>query len=170
MPALHLLLTAGGHAVVSQIIKAEFTVRAVGDIALVLLASQLGHLVVLNDPHAEPNESVELSHPLGVALGEVVIHCHHMHTASRKGIQINSQCADECLAFASRHLSNTTAMQHHATDELHVEMNHVPYQGISAHHELASTQATRAIFHHREGLGENCIQLGGQHVGVGNFR
>ena len=61
-------------------------------------------------------------------------------------------------------------MQHHAADELHVEMNHVPCEGISAHYELSSAQAARAVFHHREGLGQNRIQLGGQLGGVGNFR
>ena len=38
MAALHLVLAAGGHAVVAQVIEAEFGVGAVGDVAIILRA------------------------------------------------------------------------------------------------------------------------------------
>ena len=170
VPALDLLLAAGGHAVVAKVIEAELAVRAVGDVALVLLASVLRHLVVLNDADGEPEKSIELTHPLRIALGEVVVNSHHMDAASGEGVQVNSQRADERLALAGGHFGNAAAMQHHATDQLHIEMNHVPGEGISTHHELASAEAAGAIFHHSEGLGEDRIQLGCQFFGVGNFR
>ena len=42
MAALHLLLLAQRHAVVAQIIEAEFRIGAVGDVAKILLAADLG--------------------------------------------------------------------------------------------------------------------------------
>ena len=170
MPALHLLLAAGGHAIIAEVVEAEFAVRAVGDVALVLLAPELRHLVVLNNADGESEESVELSHPLRIALGEVVVHRDDMDAASGEGVQVNGERADECLALAGGHFCDTAAMQHHAADELHIEMNHVPGEGISAHHEFASAEPAGAVFYHSEGLGENGIQLSGEFVGVGNFR
>jgi hypothetical protein len=49
MAALHLLLLAGGHAVVAQVIEAELAVRAVGDVAAVLLGADVAGLVVLDN-------------------------------------------------------------------------------------------------------------------------
>ena len=170
VPALHLLLTAGGHAVVAKVIEAELAVRAVGDIALVLLAALLRHLVVLNNAHGESKKCVELAHPLRIALGEVVVDCDNMDAASREGIQVNGQRADERFALAGGHFGNAAAVQHHAADQLHIEMNHVPGEGISAHYEFASTESAGAVFYHSEGLGKYCIQLGRQFVGIGNFR
>ena len=46
--ALDLLVAAGGHAVVAQVIESELAVRAVGNVAEVLGAAQLRWLVVLN--------------------------------------------------------------------------------------------------------------------------
>jgi hypothetical protein len=49
MSALNLLLAAGGHAIVAEVIESELAVRSVGDVALILLAALLRHLVVLDD-------------------------------------------------------------------------------------------------------------------------
>ncbi len=170
MPALHLLLAAGGHAVVAKVIEAELAVRAVGDVALILLAALLRHLVVLNNADGESKKCVELAHPLRIALREVVVHCNNMDATSREGVQVNGQRANERLTLAGGHFGNAAAMQHHAADELHIEMNHVPGEGISAHHEFASAEAAGAVFHHRECLGKYRIQLGSEFVGIGNFR
>ena len=169
VPALDLLLAAGGHAIVAKVIEAELAVRAVGDIALVLLAALLRHLVILNNAHGESKKCVELSHPLRIALGEVVVDCDNMDAASREGIQVNGQRADERLALAGGHFCDAAAMKNHAADELHIEMNHVPGEGISAHYEFASTEPAGAVFHHRECLGKYRIQLGSQFAGIGNF-
>ena len=110
MPALDLLLAAGGHAVVAEVIEAELAIRAVGDVALVLLAPELRHLVVLNNADGESEESVELSHPLRIALSEVVVHRDDMDAASGESVQVNGERADERLALASGHFGDAAAM------------------------------------------------------------
>ena len=67
--ALHLLLACGGHAVVAQIIETELTVRPVGNVHRVLLAADIGFLIVLNAANRQPEETVKLPHPFGVAPG-----------------------------------------------------------------------------------------------------
>ena len=61
--ALHLLLARRGHAVVAQVIETELRVRAVGDVAGVLLAAQIGRLIVLDDARRQAEETVKLAHP-----------------------------------------------------------------------------------------------------------
>ena len=79
--ALDLLLTRRGHSIVAQIIETELAVRSVGHILRVLLAPDIRRLIVLNDAHRQPQESVKLPHPLGVTPGQVVVHRHQMCAA-----------------------------------------------------------------------------------------
>ena len=58
--ALDLLLARRGHAVVAQIIEAELGVRAVGDVHRVLLAAQIGRLIVLDAADGQAEKTVEL--------------------------------------------------------------------------------------------------------------
>ena len=67
MPALHLLLAAGRHAVIAKVVEAELAVGTIGNVALVLCPALLGRLIVLDDAGGESEESVELPHPLGIA-------------------------------------------------------------------------------------------------------
>src|SRR6187455_296246 len=45
-----------------------------------------------------------------------------MHAASGEGIEIDRHGGDQRLAFAGLHLSDAALMQHHAANQLHVEM------------------------------------------------
>jgi hypothetical protein len=45
-----------------------------------------------------------------------------MHAASGEGIEIDRQGGDQRLAFAGLHLGDAALMQHHAANQLHVEM------------------------------------------------
>ena len=61
--------------VVAQVVEAELGVRPVGHVrgvggALVLEVLEVGP----DAPDAEPQEAVELAHPVGVACGQVVVH------------------------------------------------------------------------------------------------
>ena len=67
LPALHLLFDARDH-VVAEVVEAELVVGAVRDVAVVLRALLLGRGVVGDDlADREPEEAVELAHPVGVA-------------------------------------------------------------------------------------------------------
>ena len=70
--------------------------------------------------HAE--EAVDLAHPLAVALGEIVVDGDDMHALAGERVEIDGERGDERLAFAGAHLGDGALVQHHAADELHVEM------------------------------------------------
>ena len=82
--------------------------------------------VVLEAVHdhadGEPEEAVDLAHPLGVALGEVVVDGDDMHALAGERVEIDRQRRDQRLAFAGLHLGDAAFVQDHAADQLHVEM------------------------------------------------
>jgi len=73
-------------------------------------------------PDLEAEKSVDLPHPFRVALGQVVVDGHHVDAAGGQRVQIDRQRRHQGLALAGLHLGDIALMQHHAADELHVEM------------------------------------------------
>ena len=63
-----------------------------------------------------------LAHPLGVALGEVVVDGDDVHALAGERVEIDGQRGDQRLAFAGLHLGDLALVQHHAADQLHVEV------------------------------------------------
>ncbi len=169
MPALDLLLAAGRHAVISEVIEAELAVRSVGDVALVLGTALLWGLVVLDDAGGKSQESVELTHALGVAAGEVVVHCHDMDAEPGEGIEINGEGRHEGLSLAGGHLGDASLVEHHAADQLDVEVNHVPGVLVVADHELHPDHAAGGVLHDCESLGEDLVQALLQKGGILNL-
>ena len=119
--ALHHVLEPVLH-VVAQIIEAELVIGAVGDVAVVLLLALLVVEPMHDDADREAEEFVDLAHPFGVALGEIVVDGDDMDAAAGKRIEIDRQRRDQRLAFAGLHLGDLAFMQHHAADQLDVEM------------------------------------------------
>ena len=121
VPALDHVLQPVLH-VVAQIVEAELVVGAVGDVAVVGLLALLVVEPVHDDADGQPEEVVDLAHPLGVALGEVVVDGDDMHAAAGERVEIDRQRRDQRLAFAGLHLGDLAFVQDHAADQLHVEM------------------------------------------------
>ena len=142
--ALHAVLHIELH-VVAQIVEAEFVVGAVGDVAGVGGLALLVVQIVDDHAHRQSQEAVQLSHPLRVALGQVIIHRHHVHAAPGQRIQIHRQGRHQRLAFAGLHLGDASGVQHHAADQLHVEVAHVQH-------------APSCLAHHCECLFQNRVQ------------
>ncbi len=110
--------------------------------------------LVLDDPHRQAKPLVERSHPLGIALGQVVVHGDDVHAAPGERVQVRGQRRHQGLAFAGGHLGDGPAMEHHPPDELHVEVPH-------PQHPASRLPA------HREDLGEQVIEgLGRRPVGA----
>ena len=86
MPALHLLFTRACHAVVTQVVEAEFGIGTVGDVVGVDLAAKVRVLAVLNAADRESQELVKVSHPFRVTFCQVVIDGHDMDASTGKGI------------------------------------------------------------------------------------
>ena len=133
MAALDLLLLAGGHAVVPEVVETELGVGAVGDVAGVHLAADVGRLVVEDAADGQPEEAIQVAHPLRVTGGEVVVDGDDMDAAPGEGVEIHGQRGHEGLALARRHLGDLALVQGHAADQLDVEGNHVPGQLMAAH-------------------------------------
>src|SRR6185295_832044 len=100
MPALDLFLRADCDAVVAQIVEPELGVGTVSDVAVILLAPDVGRLVVENATNCDTQEAIDGAHPLTVTSSQVIVHGHYMNTAGGERIQVNGQCRDERFAFA----------------------------------------------------------------------
>ena len=108
--------------IVAQIVEAELVIGAVGDVAGVGGGAILVRNVVNDDADAHAEEVIDLPHPFGVALGEIVVDGDDMHAFSRQRVEIDRERRDQRLAFAGAHLGDAALVQHHAADQLHVEM------------------------------------------------
>jgi hypothetical protein len=109
------------------------------------MLSRLVGQLVLNDADAHPEEAVQAAHPLGVATGQVVVHGDDVNAFALERVQIRGQRGDEGLALARLHLGDLAAVEHHAANELYVEVPHVQHP-------------TARLAHHREGLHEQGIE------------
>src|SRR5207245_10434099 len=79
---------------------------------------------VLDASDREPEEPVDLSHPAGVAAGQIVVDRDDVYAAARQGVQVNGHRRDEGLAFPRLHLRDLALIENHAADALNVEWAH----------------------------------------------
>ena len=149
--------------VVAQVVEAELVVGAVGDVAGVGLLALLVVEPVHDGADAEAQEAVDPAHPLGVAGGEVVVDGDDVDAQARQGVEVDRQGRHQGLALAGAHLGDAALVQHHAADELHVEV-------ALAEHALGR------LAHGGEGGHEDVVEglaggeFGLQHVGAGAQR
>ncbi|OIQ69527.1 hypothetical protein GALL_488700 [mine drainage metagenome] len=121
MPALDHVLEPVLH-VVAQIIEAVFVVGAVGDIARIGFLA-LGVVEAVDDDaggHAE--EAVDLTHPFGVASGEIIVNGDDVDALAGQRVEVDRQGCHQRLAFTGLHLGDIALVEHHAANQLHVEM------------------------------------------------
>ncbi len=105
-----------------KIVEAELVVLPVSDIgAIGDLAILIGHAVD-DDADGQAEEIVNSAHPFGVAPRQVVVDGDDMHAASRQRVEHRGQSRDQGLALAGFHFGDSSLVEDHAADELHVEM------------------------------------------------
>ena len=150
VPTLYHLVQMILH-VVAQIVEAEFVVGGVGHVAGIGGPAFLVGQAVDDDARGQSQEAVDLAHPGGVAAGEVVVHGHHMYALAGECIEIDRERCDESFAFTGLHLGDHAFVQHHAANQLNVEM--------------PQTQGALGGFAHRgEGRDEEVVEaLAGGH-------
>ncbi len=112
------------HHVVAQVVEAELGVGAVGDVGRVGGDARGRVHLGLDHAHVHAEEAVDAAHPLAVALGQVVVDGDHVHALARQRVEVARERGDERLAFAGLHLGDLPGVEHHAADELHVEVAH----------------------------------------------
>ena len=88
-----------------------------------------------------------LAHPLRVAAGQVVVDRDDVHALAGERVQVGGQRGDQRLALAGLHLGDPARVQHHAADQLHVEVPHVEH-------------AAAGLAHDGEGLGQQVVERG----------
>ncbi len=124
VPALDVVRELELH-VVAQVVEAELIVRAVGDVAAVGDLPLGVVQFVLDDADRHAEEAVDAAHPLRVAPRQVVVDRDDVDALAVERVQVGGQRGDERLAFARLHLGDSPRVQHHAADQLHVEVAHV---------------------------------------------
>ena len=151
VPALDHVLQPVLH-VVAQIVEAELVIGAVGHVGVVGRLALLVVQPVHDHPDRQPEEVVDLAHPFGVALGEVVVHRHHMHPAAAQRVEIHRKRRHQRLAFAGLHLRDPPLVQDHPADELHVEvpLPQRPHRRLTAggkgrHQDVVQARALRDL-------------------------
>jgi hypothetical protein len=152
------------HHVVAQVIEAELVVGAVGDVGEVgRSALRRGRLRIIQTGDGYTQVVEDVSHPLGVTPGQVVIDRDEVGAATGERVEVERQGGDEGLAFAGRHFGDPALVQHDAADELHVVRDHVPAELVPGHHHLGAQQTTAGFAHRgvrfREELVEHRSEL-----------
>ena len=140
-PALDVLRELELH-VVAQVVEPELVVGAVGDVAGVRALALRVVQFVLDDADAHAEEPVDAAHPLRVAPRQVVVDRDDVDALAGERVQVGRQRRHERLAFAGLHLGDLAVVQHHAADELHVEVPHVQRAaaGLPDHGERVDQQ------------------------------
>ena len=144
--------------VITQVVKTELVVRTESDIASVRFTALVRVRAVLVDTiHRQAEEHINRAVPFGVTFGEVVVDCHHVYTLMRQGIEVHRQGCHKGLTFTGSHLRNRSALlfvvlhravQHHATEQLHVIVHHVPRDLVSAGHPVVMIDRFVAFYLH----------------------
>ena len=124
VPALDMLAGLELH-VVAQIVEPELVVRPVGDVRGVGLAALDVVESVDDHPDAHSEPAVDPAHPLGVALGQIVVDGDHVHPAAGDCVEVHGEGRGEGLALAGLHLGDPALVQDDAADQLDVEVAHL---------------------------------------------
>ena len=99
-----------------------------------------------------------MPHPSGVAASEIVVNRNQLDILAGKRIQIQRQCRNQRLAFASLHFGNLALMQHYAANELHIKRNHVPGERVPTNFLRRTHQFAASVFHKRIGFRKDFVQ------------
>ena len=164
MAALHEVGRRRGH-IVAQVVEAKLVVRTESDISEVGLTASLGvGLMLVDTVYRETVEHVKRPHPLGVTLGQIVVHGNHMHAVSGESIKEYGQRSHEGLTFTRCHLGNLTLMEYHTTEELHIVVYHVPHRIVATGFPVVSIDGLVALDAHEILRGSQCaVHIGSRH-------
>ncbi len=152
--ALGHVLDRGFH-VVAQVVKAQFVVGGIGDVAAVGGAFFGLWLVGVDDAGGQAKRRIDLAHPFRVALGQVVVDGDDMHALARQRVQVGGEGGDQGLALTGLHFGDIALMQEDPAHKLHVE----GAQAKGAARRLAAVG---------EGFGQQLVQAFARHGALGH--
>ena len=123
---LNALLRRERH-VVAQVVKTEFVVGTVGNIGSIsvtlLRRIHTWHVAI----HCHAEEGKQRTVRFRITLGQIVVHCHHVDATTAQGIEVRWQGCGQGFTFTGLHFSDAVGIQHHAADQLHVEVTHAEH-------------------------------------------
>ena len=109
MTALYLFVPFDYH-VVAKVIEAQLVIGGVSNVA-VICGAALGIIhIVDNKADGKTEETVNLSHPFGVAASKVIVYRYDMDTFPGKGVKVSGQGSNKCFTFAGFHFAYTALM------------------------------------------------------------
>ncbi len=79
----------------------------------------------------QPQEAVDLAHPLAVALGQVIIDGDNMDALAGQRVEIGGKGGYQGLAFTGLHLRDAALVEHDAAHQLHPVGTQAQYTVIS---------------------------------------
>ena len=68
---------------------------------------------------------MNLSHPLGISLCQIVVNRNDKYAVALQRIQISRGCGNKRLSFTCLHLGNTSLVQNNSANELYRIMLHI---------------------------------------------
>ncbi len=132
MSPLYQIERRGSH-IITQVVETELIVRTESNIARVCTAALIAVGAILIDAiNRQAVEHIKRAHPLGVTLGEIVVHGNHMHALVGQRIEEDGQRCHQRLTLTGCHLGNFALVKHHATNQLHIIVHHIPANLIAA--------------------------------------
>ncbi len=108
--------------VVAKVVESEFVVRAVGDVRTVSRFAFGRHHLGLDQPDRRAERPEDGSHPLRVALGQVVVDRDDMHACAGQRVEVRRHGRGERLALTGLHLGDVAVVQRGRAHHLHVEV------------------------------------------------
>jgi hypothetical protein len=98
------------------------------------------------DADREAQEAIDSPHPVGVALGEVVVDRDDVNTLAGQRIEIRRKCGDQRLALARSHLGDLAVVERDTAQQLNIEVPH-------------RERALAGLTNHGERLRQDCVEL-----------
>ncbi len=154
-----------GH-IVTQIVKTELVVGSERDISAVGVTAGLRvRLMLVYAIHRESVEHIERTHPLGITLGQVIVHRNHVYAVASQGVKEHRKGGHKGLTFTGGHLGNLAFMQNYAAKQLHIIVDHVPYGVITAGHPVLLPQGLVSVYYYKIMLcGQVAVKIGCGHL------
>ena len=110
--------------VIAQIIKTEFIVGNISNVAAVGLLPLLAAHAVENNTDSKSHKLVDLTHPFRVTFGQVIVDSDYMYTSAFQSIEVGGHGCHKSFTFTGTHLRDTALMQDNAADQLNTERLH----------------------------------------------
>ena len=106
--------------VVAQIVKAQFVVRRIGDVSGVGFALFGFVLTRVDNAGCQTQGAVDLAHPFGVTLGQIVVHGHDVDATACQRVQIGREGRHKGFTFTGLHFRDVALMQENPAHQLDI--------------------------------------------------